>query len=130
MAIIVPLGVEVCICINGQPLEEYDDAKPSTGEDEEYDICSKYVESVDDAEYTLIYKCFPDQRWLYDSPENRLIFRLYVDGKEACAHTVNRGLILYKDGSISVEGAETFQGHGKPIKLSKFKFSAVMPGMS
>jgi hypothetical protein len=128
MAIIEELGVGVNICIDGRPVAEYDDPDSATNDEDDYAVCSTYVESVDEAEYTIMYTCLPDQRWLYNNPKNRLTFRVYVDGKERCAHSANRNMILYNDGKLNIEGAEAFRGPGKPMALSKFRFNAITTG--
>lgn len=129
MAIIKELGVGVNICIGGQPVAEYDDPNPITNDEDDYAVSNTYVESVDGAAYTIMYTCLPDQRWLYNNAKNRLTFRVYIDGKERCAHSANRNLILYNDGKLNIEGAETFRGHGQPMALSKFRFNAVTTSM-
>jgi len=64
MAIIEDLGLSVTIEVNGTPLEEYNDAKPS--EDSTVDqtvtkVCSKYVEAKDGAEYIVHCKAMPNK---------------------------------------------------------------------
>ncbi|KAJ9165032.1 hypothetical protein NKR19_g821 [Coniochaeta hoffmannii] len=127
MAIIEDLGLSVTIEVNGTPLEEYNDAKPS--EDSTVDqtvtkVCSKYVEAKDGAEYVVHCKAMPNNTWISSSaPKDHIfVFDVYVDGK------LQRSKVLIwkrqtDHGGVSADGAAEYHGPRKLIR--RFSFSTI-----
>ena len=130
-------GLEVTVCVDDHPLEEYNDdeeVEAQPGEAFQHQASrtvSKYVESITDKEFEI--RCNVTSAFNMDCPT--LFFTVFVDG----AKLVSR-LIRYKTLAASqLSYAETIKGidlniNGrlavKPFKFSEIKTSSVFTQLS
>lgn len=120
-------GIEVTVQINGQDVVEYDD--PDASElDKSCPTSSKYIESIDDAEFTIQYKVTNEYRWGYK--KHRLSFIPSVDGFPISGRLFSEdkpvsGCHIAQTTGATYTDAETRQTH-----LRKCRFSTISTGMS
>lgn len=122
-------GVEVTVCINGQPVQEYEDKDKETSKPFGPKTVIKYIEAISDAEFsfTITVSNLPhvceDQR---RNITNDLIFKTKADGKyvasRICESTVQVPWIKHINGvsGLNNSGRET---------ISLFKFATVTTGL-
>jgi hypothetical protein len=83
MAIIEDLGITVTCNVTGAPLTEYDDPEPDHDISKAPDAQTsfKYVEVLDDAEFSIHLSVNKPSEWLKRSHEHALGFLVSVDGE-------------------------------------------------
>ncbi|KAI1074505.1 hypothetical protein F5B20DRAFT_563534 [Whalleya microplaca] len=72
-------GVQVTVEINGQDVREYNDPDASESGPADCPTSYKYIECIDDAEFSVKARISEDYEWGYK--DHSLATRLYVDGK-------------------------------------------------
>ncbi|RYP24432.1 hypothetical protein DL767_008602 [Monosporascus sp. MG133] len=115
-------GIEVAVQINGQDVVEYDDPDAS----EHVRSCatsSKYIESIDDAEFTIRYKASLDYNW-EGCRDHVLRFRAFADGLKLS------GKVIFKTDAlcgrcIHVEGFSKYDPETKNKYTYNCKFSPI-----
>ncbi|KAH8743369.1 hypothetical protein F5883DRAFT_477156 [Diaporthe sp. PMI_573] len=100
MAIIEELGVEVKVQIGASAATEYIDPEPYVDNDahsQTTNICHRYVESVDNAEFAIHVGLIPGtnvgQQWIGSSRKHALSFSVTIDGTGASKTTVRHDKI-------------------------------------
>ncbi|KAF8860115.1 hypothetical protein BDZ45DRAFT_649240 [Acephala macrosclerotiorum] len=130
-------GLEVTFCVDGMPLEEYDDDEELTlgkpGAIGEYQVArtvSKYVEALSDKEFSINVKM--DSSFSFDCPS--IATPINVDGKLATAPVLikaNYATSLHGNRIVTpivrkVDGVYVAApGNDKQQFLKKFKFSPI-----
>ncbi|RYP07243.1 hypothetical protein DL764_002630 [Monosporascus ibericus] len=115
-------GVEVAVQINGQDVVEYDDPDAS----EHVRSCptsSKYIESIDDAEFTIRYKASLDYNWEGCGDHVRR-FRTFADSLKLSGKVLFETDVLY-GRSIRTEGFSKYDPETKSRHKYKCKFSPI-----
>ncbi|OHE97619.1 hypothetical protein CORC01_07034 [Colletotrichum orchidophilum] len=123
-------GIKVTVQVSGQDAVEYDDLDGL-----ENDVNRKhathrtfnYVESKDDAYFSLRYEVDNRHRW--ESPDRAFSFVLYIDGKRmdgvVCEATRFHQVDPFYKWSTVAEGSRERISVSRCERLSKFKFSKV-----
>jgi hypothetical protein len=134
MAVLESLpGVEVCVCVDGNALEEYKDDEEvkvtpgPVGEHQASKTVSKYIESITGKEFCIRATISP--AFLFDCP--RLSFKLRIDGKRmdgvlSSKHLVRTAdkLHLVKSNIMEMNGLRLATDSKNPHSLlKKFTFA-------
>ncbi|KAI1373400.1 hypothetical protein F4677DRAFT_429524 [Hypoxylon crocopeplum] len=127
MAIIedVP-GVEVVVQIGGSDAVEYDDPNPSDQEQlgaAEHSTVSKYIECVDNAEFTVKARITGDYEWGYRDHE--LCVRFYVDGKFFFGQVLGERHLEGGLMDVYANGHQSYCTRTKQWLLQRCKFSPI-----
>lgn len=136
MAIIHDLpGVKITVQVDGQDAVEYDD--PDGLENDANRMNARwrtlnYVESKDDAFFSVRYQIDNSHRW--ESPVHALSLTLYVDGKRVdgvvCEATRFHNYNPFFVWDHTVDGSRERSTASGYERLNKFKFSKVTTSMS
>ncbi len=134
MAIIDEFGLTAEVCVDDVPLAEHDDPDPDLDdENQETVVCQRYVESVDDAEFTIRYELDKTSwtSWLRGAPDNLLTCAVYVDGVLARSLSLAGGPWGVVETKVrrTVQGRESYDTGTCTHLVEKFKFSNVSTGM-
>lgn len=123
-------GIEVTICMNGEPMPEYDaEAEQSTNPSPivslNEDMCtvSKYIEAVTDQNFSVKFKISPE----YTATSHHLGFEVLLDGVRVWEPLIDRMKFEMFPYSTMVHGAISGERGGNG-SLRKFKFSEIETG--
>lgn len=123
MAILEDLGLEVKIIVNDSPLQEYEDKEVGPTDDgfgDETRKCRRYVEVVEDAEFSAQFRVTSAHH--LNNSDERFRFALDLDGQEDLA-----GVLLRSgNNQFLVKGKKEY--HGQTSVLRKFRFTTVATG--
>ncbi|KAI1767066.1 hypothetical protein GGR53DRAFT_483821 [Hypoxylon sp. FL1150] len=113
-------GIVVTVRTNGMDCVEYDDPDDSKLQLERpFPTAFKYVESLDDSEFTIHMKVDSSYDWSYK--KHSLKFMVYVDGKYVSGVILSRGIC--QEGEVKGKGG--FCATTQSWRTHKLKFSTV-----
>lgn len=121
-------GIEISICINGQPVKEYEDSDQEVDGPLASTTAVKYIEAISDREFTIkvtVHPAFDEHKGTRED----LLINAKVDGKWVAGHyrdcAANNKFIPWNtvlDGMVQIEaGRETIRA---------FTFTTVDIGLS
>ncbi|KAI1304345.1 hypothetical protein F5Y03DRAFT_406962 [Xylaria venustula] len=112
-------GIEVTVQIAGKDAPEYEagDEKSKPLDKPPHPTVTKYIESIDDAEFAVKIVASSEHAWGYKG--HVLVCRVYIDGN----HIISK--FTYESGEIALNSMEAFCTKSQQWKSSKLKFSAV-----
>ncbi|GAW26022.1 hypothetical protein SAMD00023353_1900350 [Rosellinia necatrix] len=113
-------GVEVTVRVAGEDAVEHDDAHKEKRGSDEHDTCpavTRYIESIDDAEFAIMIAADRDYDWGYK--DHSLAFTVRVDG-----HTVTRRRVS-GPGQHVIGHKHAFCPRSQCWQRYKLRFSAV-----
>jgi hypothetical protein len=133
MAILATLpGIEVQICVDGKPVQEYEDHDADKGEGPlGHSIMSdpttvvKYIMAVSDGTFSVRSSVHPEYRPL----SSLTSFSYFLDGINCEGKVYKKTIPPIKTLIIEKDGVVGLDGNGKPGK-SLFKFSKIKMGLS
>lgn len=106
-------GIEVTVCIDGEPLQEYED---EGAEDDDKSII-RYIEATSDKAFALELRVGPP--YVFDCPT--LGFTVHVDGKEANSPLLEKKVyLLNKTWTYLVDGVNSRERGRNVIRAFKF----------
>ncbi|RYP72241.1 hypothetical protein DL770_007985 [Monosporascus sp. CRB-9-2] len=115
-------GIEVAVQINGRDVIEYDDPDASNHV-RSCPTSSKYIESIDDAEFTIRYKASLDYNW-EGCRDHVLRFRAFADGLKLSGKVFSKTDALY-GRCIHAEGFSKYDTETKSTYKYNCKFSPI-----
>ncbi|GAP86541.1 hypothetical protein SAMD00023353_1900340 [Rosellinia necatrix] len=116
-------GIEVTVNVNGQRATEYADphaSKPSPEVNPSCPVSSKYIESIDNAEFSISLAATNDNVFMWNNTEYRLRADVKVDTK-----WVSSSLLTRDRGRRTVRGLKQYSGESRQWHLRKLKFSPI-----
>lgn len=122
-------GIKVYVRIGDAECAEYDDPDIE-GEQTSCPTSSKYIESVDDAEFGVRFEVTPDYKWDYKNHD--LVFYCYLDGKYFGGLVTKRSsdnapFHTKDDLSEQISRTETGNWVSRKAKFSAVKIGKQMP---
>ncbi|KAI1304346.1 hypothetical protein F5Y03DRAFT_406964 [Xylaria venustula] len=115
-------GVKVTVQICGQDAAEYVDPHASESDPDDHHECpivSRYIESIDDAEFS-IKVAIDDEVYAWDDMLHVLSVRVQIDGRKIRGKIIQRGCKF-----IVVRGVEEYLKSSQLWLNKTFKFSAI-----
>lgn len=116
-------GIKVVVTVAGEDAIEYDDPNDADRERPAWPTSSKYIECVDDAEFSIKAFITSDYAWGYQNHNLRINFT--ADGNHI------RGTLVTSedDHCIHVKGPESYCNTTHQWVRRRCKFSAISTGM-
>lgn len=122
-------GVKVTVQINGRDLAEYDDPNASEHEPARagaYHTSTKYIECVDDAEFSMKALASKEYKWGYKG--HCLSMDFYVDGNLVSGRSIREGDLVRGPVETVVYGKRTYCAKEKHWIRRNCRFSAITTG--
>ncbi|KAI0024996.1 hypothetical protein F4780DRAFT_488999 [Xylariomycetidae sp. FL0641] len=113
-------GIEVAVQVNGQDLTEHDDPHASKRNPPRIDsrrVCTKYIESIDDATFRVRFKATDGYAWGYK--DHSLKLWVYADGKYFS------GRICNQSEQTFIEGRRSYDEASRQYRLQRFRFFGI-----
>lgn len=122
MAIDEDTGIQVSVQVNGADLPEYEPPE-SAGHDNARPVITKYIESLDDAVFTIrVIADIPYDWGRGELNESTLSFRVALDGQKVASRCLTH---MYP--ASMVDGAETLEPDGGWVE-KQFQFTSISTG--
>lgn len=123
-------GVYVAVQINGADVAEY--GAPDAGDDAPHPTVTKYIECIDEANFTIRMGVNRAYEWGYRN--HALSLQVYVDGHWVIGKLfrnpmgLDQGFVVSPEQSI-IRGREEINPSTNEWELRNFKFASVTTGM-
>ena len=122
MAIDKDTGISVSVQVNGADLPEYEPPE-SVGHDNARPVITKYIESFDDADFTICVIADIPYGWgRGELNESALSFRVALDGQKVACRC-----LTHMCPESTVDGAETLEPDGGRVE-KQFQFTSISTG--
>ncbi|XXG96764.1 hypothetical protein Hte_003055 [Hypoxylon texense] len=112
-------GFKVVVVVAGEKATEYDDPNDADRERPAWPTSSKYIECIDDAEFSVKAYITGDYAWGYRNHELRM--DVTADGHQVSSKLRTR----YDDPRVHFKGRETYCNRTQQWVRQKCKFSAI-----